>query len=1056
MSGFAIRAPYFIVVVALIVAVVGGTAVARMPVDMFPSINIPMVVVATFYNGMPPEQIETDITSRFERQFTLASGVEHIESRSLPGASVISVYFQPGANADSAVATVSNLAMAQLRRLPPGTLPPVVLKFDASSLPVCLVTIQGQGLSETQLRDTAQFQVRNQMASVGGASVPQPFGGGYRQIMVYADPYKLEAHQLSLMDVVRTLNRSNLILPAGDVPIGSLDYNIYTNSQLPDIQEINQLPLKVVGGSVVRINDIGYASDSHQIQTSVVRVDGQRAVYTPVLKQGGDTNTIAVVDGVRSVIQNLVDVPKELLTNVVFDQSRFVKTAIRTLLDEGALGLFLTSLMILIFLGSVRATVAVFFSIPLSALAAFMALSLGGGTINSMVLGGLALALSRLIDNSVVVLENIYRHLEMGEDPVVAAENGGKEVAVPVLAATLTTAVVFFPVTFLYGVSQFLFSALALTVVLALFASYAVAMTVVPLFCARFIKAAAHHGTPSSELPVEVELKSGFNRWRFGEQFNVWFNDRFEAFLRIYDRLVNVCIRRPWLTTTVFAVLFIASLGFFPSIGLSFFPRTDAGQFAINIKAPSGSRISVTENEVAKLEALIRRVVTPEDLGIIVSNIGVTPGFSSIYTSNSAAHTAFVQVSLKDGHKVGSYEYMARVKQQLAEELPELSAYFQSGGMVDAVLNLGLPAPIDVQISGSNLARSHETALNLASQIQQIPGVADVFIPQDIDYPALKLDVDRTRASELGLDQQEVVGNVITALTSNQMIAPSYWVDPKSGQDYMLTVQYGEGQVKSLEDLKAIPLRAPGSVLPTRLDSISSVKRVQAPTEVDHYQIRRVIDIYVRPLNEELGTIANRIDDIIAQAKAQSKIPQGLSVTLRGMVQGMRASFRSFTIGLSLSLILLYLILVAQFKSFVDPLLILLAVPPGLSGVLVTLWLTGTTLNVMSLMGVVMLTGIAVSNSILIVEFTRQLRSGGMAVREAVALAGRVRLRPVLMTSLATIIGLLPMALKLGEGSESYAPLARALLGGLTLSVIVSVVIVPTTYLLVYRNRGAN
>jgi multidrug efflux pump subunit AcrB len=1056
MSGFAIRAPYFIVVVALIVAVVGGTAVARMPVDMFPSINIPMVVVATFYNGMPPEQIETDITSRFERQFTLASGVEHIESRSLPGASVIRVYFQPGANADSAVATVSNLAMAQLRRLPPGTLPPVVLKFDASSLPVCLVTIQGQGLSETQLRDTAQFQVRNQMASVGGASVPQPFGGGYRQIMVYADPYKLEAHELSLMDVVRTLNRSNLILPAGDVPIGSLDYNIYTNSQLPDIQEINQLPLKVVGGSVVRINDIGFASDSHQIQTSVVRVDGQRAVYTPVLKQGGDTNTIAVVDGVRSVIQNLVDVPKELVTNVVFDQSRFVKTAIRTLLDEGALGLFLTSLMILIFLGSVRATVAVFFSIPLSALAAFMALSLGGGTINSMVLGGLALALSRLIDNSVVVLENIYRHLEMGEDPVVAAENGGREVAVPVLAATLTTAVVFFPVTFLYGVSQFLFSALALTVVLALFASYAVAMTVVPLFCARFIKAAAHYGTPSSELPVEVELKSGFNRWRFGERFNVWFNDRFEAFLRIYDRLVDTCIRRPWLTTTVFAVLFVTSLGFFPRIGLSFFPRTDAGQFAINIKAPSGSRISVTENEVAKLEALIHRVVAPEDLGMIVSNIGVTPGFSSIYTSNSAAHTAFVQVSLKDGHKVGSYEYMAKVKQELAEELPELNAYFQSGGMVDAVLNLGLPAPIDVQISGSNLARSHETALNLASQIQQIPGVADVYIPQDIDYPALKLDVDRTRASELGLDQQEVVGNVITALTSNQMIAPSYWVDPKSGQDYMLTVQYGEGQVKSLEDLKAIPLRAAGSLLPTRLDSISSIKRVQAPTEVDHYQIRRVIDIYVRPLNEELGTIANRIDDIIAQAKAQSKIPEGLSVTLRGMVQGMRASFRSFTIGLSLSLILLYLILVAQFKSVVDPLLILLAVPPGISGVLVTLWLTGTTLNVMSLMGVVMLTGIAVSNSILIVEFTRQLRAGGMAVREAVALAGRVRLRPVLMTSLATIIGLLPMALKLGEGSESYAPLARALLGGLTLSVIVSVIVVPTAYLLVYRNEGAH
>ena len=1049
MSRFAIRTPYFIVVVALILAVVGGAALARMPVDMFPSINIPMVVVATFYNGMPPEQIETDITSRFERQFTLASGIEHIESRSLPGASVIRVYFQPGSNSDSAVATISNLAMAQLRRLPPGTLPPVVLKFDASSLPVCLVTVGGKGFNQTQLRDLAQFTVRNQMASVAGASVPQPFGGGYRQIMVYADPFKLEAHDLSLMDVVRTVNRSNLILPAGDVPIGSLDYSIYTNSQLPTINSINRLPLKVVGQSIVRVEDVGYAKDSRQIQTSVVRVDGKPSVYTPVLKQGGDTNTIAVVNGVQDVVQHLVDVPKNLVANVLFDQSRFVKTAIRTLLDEGAIGLFLTSLMILIFLGSFRATIAVFFSIPLSVLATFMALSFGGGTINSMVLGGLALALSRLIDNSVVVLENIYRHLELGEDPETAAEKGGREVALPVLAATLTTAVVFFPVTFLYGVSRFLFSALALAVVLALFASFAVAMTVVPLFCARFIKAPAHHGTPSSEQPVTVALGKKHKSWQLGARFNLWFNDRFESFLRVYDRLIGRALRRPWLTVALCGASFVVSLALFPQLGLSFFPRTDAGMFVINVKAPSGSRIAVTESEVAKVEALIRRIIPARDLGVILSNIGVTPGFSSIYTSNSAQHTAFVQVGLKNDHQVGSYEYMAKVKHQIAEELPELSTYFQSGGMVDAVLNLGLPAPIDVQVSGSNLKASHATALRLATQIQRIPDVADVYIPQDIDYPALRLNVDRTRASELGLDQQEVVGNVITALSSNQMIAPSYWIDPKSGQDYMLTVQYKEGQVKSLADLRAIPLRASSSLMPTRLDTISSLKRTTAPTEVDHYQIRRVTDVYVRPLGEELGGIADRIDRIIAQ----TKIPEGLNVKLRGMVQGMRASFRSFAIGLTLSVVLLYLILVAQFRSFVDPLLILLAVPPGLTGVLLTLWLTGTTLNVMSLMGVVMLTGIAVSNSILIVEFARQLRDQGMTVRDAVATSCRVRLRPVLMTSLATIIGLLPMALKLGEGSESYAPLARALLGGLTLSVALTVFLVPAAYVLVYERK---
>lgn len=504
MSKFAINKPYFIVVVCLIIAVVGVTTLVRMPVDMFPTMNIPVVVVATFYSGMPPQQIETDITRRFERFFTLASGIEHIESRSLPGVSIIKVYFQPGTNADSAVTTISNLAMAQLRRLPPGTLPPVVLKFDASSLPVCLVTFKGEGLNETQLRDLAQFQVRNQIASVAGASVPPPFGGRYRQIMVYADPYKLEAHQLSLMDVVRSVNSANLILPAGDVQIGTLDYNIYTNSQLSSIGEINQLPIKTVAQAPVRIADIGYAKDAQQIQTNVVRVDGQQSVYVPVLKQGGDTNTIAMVASIKKAVRHLFDVPKELASNVVFDQSVFVKTAIETLLHEGAVGLFLTSVMILVFLGSMRATVAVFFSIPLSALAAFICLGLGGSSVNSMVLGGLALAFSRLIDNSVVVLENIYRHLELGEPPEVAAEKGGREVALPVLAATLTTVVVFFPVTFLYGVSRFLFSALALAVALSLFASFAVAMTVVPLFCCSL-----HQGSGASRHPLIRAARRG-------------------------------------------------------------------------------------------------------------------------------------------------------------------------------------------------------------------------------------------------------------------------------------------------------------------------------------------------------------------------------------------------------------------------------------------------------------------------------------------------------------------------------------------------------------------
>jgi len=1039
MSGFSIRNPFFIIVVCLIVAIVGTVTLVRMPVDLFPPIHIPVVVVATFYSGMAPEQIETDITGRFERFFTLASGIDHIESRSLPGVSLIKIYFQPGMDADAAVSTVSNLAMADLRRLPPGTLPPVVLKFDASSLPVCLISLKGQGLNETQLRDLGQYDVRNQVANVPGASVPQPFGGRYRQIMVYVDPLKLEANQLSVMDVVRTVNDSNLILPAGDVRIGTTDYNLYTNSQLSTVGEINALPLKTVNGASVLVADVGRAQDAQQIQVNMVRVDGQKSVYLPVMKQGGDTNTISVVDGVKEAISRLTDVPKQLSAKVVFDQSMFVKAAIETLLHEGAIGLLLTAAMVLLFLGSVRATAAVFLSIPLSALAAFLAIGGGGGTVNAMVLGGLALAFSRLIDNSVIVLENIFRHLEMGEAPEVAAENGGKEVALAVLAATLTTAIVFFPVVFLYGVSRFLFVALASAVVLSLFASYFVAMTVVPLFCAKLIK--------KHEADEEIHGETASWLGRVVKRFNEYFH----AMLLLYDRSLQRSLLRPVATVVGLAGVSLLSLSLYPALGVSFFPRTDPGQFVINLKAPPGTRLEITNQYVARVEDEIRKIVPPEELKIIVSNIGVTPGFSSIYTSNSGQHTAFIQVGLKDGHKVGSYEYIDRVRASLRKDLPELSAYFQSGGLVDAVLNLGLPAPIDVQVSGMNLEKTSQAAIDLAAKLRQVPGVSDLLIPQDMDYPALRLDVDRQRASLVGLRQKEVVDNVITALVSNGMIAPSYWVDPRSGNDYLLTVQYPENAVNSLNDLKQIPLRATNSAHPTPLDSVVSIKPIVAPTEVDHYQLRRVFDLYISTAGEDLGTVTGQIEKVVSA----TPLPEGVRVDLRGSVQGMRTSFKSFGLGLILSVALVYLVLVAQFASWEDPFIILLAIPPGLAGVLLFLLATGTTLNVMSLMGVVMMVGIVVSNSILIVEFARHLHRDGKPLREAVSVASRLRLRPVLMTSLATLLGLIPMAMKLGTGSEAYAPLARAIIGGLLVSVVVTVYLVPAAYLLVHERRHA-
>jgi multidrug efflux pump subunit AcrB len=1030
MPGFAIRHPHLIVVLCLMTCVVGVTALVRLPVDLFPAIRIPVVVVATFYSGMPPEQIENDISGRFERFFTLGSGIDHIESRSLPGVSLIKVYFQPGTDPDSAVTTIANLAAANLRRLPPGTLPPVVLKFDASSLPVCLITLNGQGMNEAELRDNGQYTVRNQVASVPNASVPQPFGGRYRQIMVYVDPLKLEAHQLSVMDIVRSVNDSNLILPAGDVRIGPFDYNIYANSQLNDVGEINRLPLKTVQGASVMVADVGTASDASQVQFSKVRVDGQPSVYLPVLKQGG--STISVVEGIKNAVANLVDVPKELITKVAFDQSIFVKSAIRSLVTIGGIGLLLTAGLILLFFGNWRATLAVLLSIPLSVLAAFIGLSLTGDTMNTMILGGLALAFSRLIFNSVVVLDNIFRHLEAGESAVVAAETGGREVALPVLAATLATAVVFFPVLFLYGVSKFLFTALSVAVVLSLAASYVIALTVVPLFCATFMKVRTVEGTPESAGPEN--------------RFTLWFQQRFESFVGRYARWLDRALGRPW--TVIGAAIAICAVGVssYLFVGIAYFPNTDPGQFVINVKAPSGSKLEATERYVAKVEQIIKQEVSPEDLEVVLSNIGVTPGFSSIYTSNSAPHTATVQAGLKSGHHTSSYEYIARVRSRIKRELPELSAYIQTGGLVNSIINLGFPAPIDIQVSGSNLETSHGVAEQIVHQLQALPDVSDVLLPQDVDYPSLKLDIDRTRASELGLTPKEIVQNVITALTSDQMIAPSYWVDPKTGNDYLLTVQYPEDSVHSVEDLAAIPLRGPSQAQPTRLSAVSTLRHIESPTEVDHYQLRRVTDVYVAPVAEDLGRLSRAVEAIVANIA----LPPGIRITLRGVVQGMHSTFQSFGFGLILAVLLVYLILIAQFRSFVDPLLILLAVPSGVAGVMLTLFVTGTTLNVMSLMGLVMVVGIVVGNSILIFDRIQQLRKGGEPLAQAIRNASSTRLRPVLITSLATLAGLLPMALGLGTGSEAYASLALAIIGGLTLSVVLTIFVLPTAYFVVY------
>jgi len=1047
MPRFSIRNPYFIVVVCLALAVIGINALSRMPVDLFPPINLPEVVVATFYNGMPPGDIEVDITNPLERFFTQASGVDHMESRSLLGVSIIKVYFQPGTNADSDVTQLSNLALADLKRLPPGTLPPLVLKFDASSLPVCLVTVKGEGLNETQLHDLAQFQIRNQIAVVNGAEIPAVFGGKYRQAMIYVDPYKLLSRQLSVMDVVDAVNDSNLILPAGDVKIGSSDYYVYSNSLVQNVADLDSVPIKTVDTRWVSVGDVGQAKDASQLQYNIVRIDGQKSAYIPIMKSGGDSNTIQVVNDIRGLVQHLFDLPKQLVTNIVFDQSVFVKEALNTVLHEGLIGLVLTGLMILLFLGSLRATGAVLLSIPISAMATVVVLYMLGSTINTMILGGLALALSRVIDNSVISLENIYRHLEMGSSPAVAAEQGGAEVNLAVLAATLVDVVDFFPVTLLFGVSKFLFSALALAFVLALLASFVVAMTVIPLFCSRFLKAVppGHgHGEPGA---VEEPLDRSW-----GGRFNAWFNRNFNRLLDFYERWVRRALKVPVLTLVLLLGVFVLSLGIYPFLGLAFFPRVDAGQFTVNLKVPTGTRLEVTNDYVAKIEDLIRHIVAPKDLKMVLSNIGVVNDISALYTTNAGMYTAFIQVALNGGHDVSSFDYMDRVRAQIGERFPDVRTFFQSGSMQDAILNQGQPAPIDVQVNTRDLGLTYDTAQNLAARIRQLPGVGEIYIPQDMNYPSIRMDIDRVHAGELGLSQKDVVDNVITALNSNIMIAPNYWVDYQTGNDYFLSVQYaehGKPAIHNLVDLKQIPLRAPNAKLPTTLDSVVKLVHLESPTEIDHYQIQRVVDVYVTPVGEDLGKLRTGI----VRAIADAKLPSDIRVTLRGMVNSMDQSFKSFGLGFGISFILLFLILVAQFKSWIDPFLIMLAIPMGFVGVLIILPLTHTTLNVMSLMGVLMLIGIADSNSILIVDFAHKLEAQGLSVQDAIVTACRVRLRPILMTSLATIIGMIPMAMKLGEGGEQYTPMARAIIGGLTSSVLLTVFIVPAAYLLVYGRK---
>lgn len=1043
---FALANPYTVIVLVLVVIVLGLTSAVRMPIDILPQFQTPAVQVVTFYPGMPAEVMEKDITTRLERWTGQSAGIARQESRSMIGVSIVKDFFHEGIDPAAAISQVSSYAMSDMYYLPPGTVPPMVMPFDSTAtVPLALITVSSPQFDETKLYDVAYFDLRNRLQGISGVIAPAVYGGKLRRILAYVDPEKLAARELSPMDVVQTLRNFSTLIPTGTAKLGDLDYQIITNGMPERVAEMNDFPIHIEDGIPVRISDVGEVKDSHQIQTNIVRISappdmlGKRQVYIPIYRQPG-ANTIAVVDGVRDALSAILErLPKGINLGVVMDQSVYVRRAIRSLVDEGVIGAALAAAMILLFLGELRSTLIAAFAIPLSILAAFVGLYFSGHSINAMTLGGLALAVGRLVDDAIVVLENTDRHLAGGAPPAQAAIEAAGEVAMPVLAATVTTIVVFFPVVFLSGIGRFLFTPLALAVSFSIAASYFVAMAVVPVYCARF-------------------LGQGDGRSRFFTGFE-------EAVERVrarYDRALGRAMARRRFVLAAVAATFALALLLAPLVGTDLFPEVDAGQFSVRMRGPSGTRIERTETMIAGVEQAIKDTVPAEDLAMVIANAGVLLDWPAAYTPNAGVQDAFLDVQLTEGRHRSAQDYARAVRAVLAERFPDVGFSLHTGGIVTAALNGGLPSPIDVQVSGNSLGVAHDVAEQVRTAVAQVRGAVDVRIQQRLDYPAIKVNVDRTKAAFLGLAPNQVVKNVVASLNSSINFDPAFWIDESNGNHYFLGVQYPEPAIQSLQTLENIPLTgAAGTILgpmsvrgmaspiprDTRLSSLRNVATFEqrtAPTEVSHLNISRVIDVYANVDRRDVGGVAADVERQIEPIRAT--LPSGYTIVVRGEVQSMRESFGSLGFGFILAAVLVYLIMVAQFRSFLDPFVVMFAVPLGLIGVVAILLLTGTTFNVQSLMGVIFMVGIAVSNSVLLVEFANRLYGEGASREDAARRAAEIRFRPIVMTSLAAVLGLLPMAIGLGRGSEANVPLARAVVGGLAVSTVLTLFVVPLLY----------
>jgi multidrug efflux pump subunit AcrB len=1043
----ALSRPYTFIVLALLILIVGPLAYLRTPTDIFPEIRIPVIAVVWQYTGLPPDQMEGRITTQFERALTTTvNDIEHIESNSLVGFSVVKIFFHPTVDIRTANAQVTAIAQARLKDMPAGTNPPLILNYNASTVPIIQLALSGTGFSEQNLGDLGTNTVRIQLVTVPGAAVPYPFGGKTRQIMIDVDNARLQARGLSPQDVSNALAAQNLILPVGTQKIGAFDYTVKLNNAPLDFAALNDLPIKAVDGTNVYMRDVALVHDGNAVQTNMVHVNGVRSVLLTVFKNG-PVSTLDIVDGIRQRVGQLRElVPNGLQMDLIGDQSLFVRNAVSGVIHEGALAAALTSLMILLFLGSLRSTAIIAVSIPLSVLGAIALLAAFGQTLNIMTLGGLALAVGILVDDATVTIENINWHLEQGKQVETAILDGAAQIVTPAFVSLLCICIVFVPMFFLQGVARFLFVPMALAVIFAMVCSFILSRTLVPTLAKYLLRPHAPHtdlhGTdralPPSRNPL-VRLQRGFEA-------------RFERFRDGYRGLLQLALQRRRMFVPAFLGFIALSFGLVPFLGRNFFPSVDSGNILIHARAPVGTRLEETAQVFAHIAQAIRRIIPPDELAAIADNIGVpVSGINLAYnnTGTIGPQDGDIQIALKAGHRP-TEEYVQQLRETLPQWFPGVSFAFLPADIVSQILNFGAPAPIDLQIRGPDADASFSYAASLLRELRRVPGLADVRIQQSQRYPTLNVEMDRSRAQQVGATARDVTNSMVISLVGTSQVSPTFWLNPRNGVSYPIVAQVPQYRLDSLSDLQSLPIAtASGTQV---LGSMAAIRRGTSAAVVSHRDIMPVVDIYATPQGRDLGAAAADVQDILRQAAPQA--PRATTVTLQGQVVTMQQAFSGLLLGLLGAVVLIYLLIVVNFQSWTDPFVIITALPAALAGIVWMLFTTRTTLSVPALTGAIMCMGVSTANSILVVAFARERLAVTGDAAQAALEAGFVRFRPVLMTALAMIIGMLPMALGLGEGGEQNAPLGRAVIGGLLFATAATLIFVPVVFSIVHARHG--